>query len=206
MWHRLTMSPCAATVWLGRNERQMMIFCWHSLNISILWSGYKSPINRITLKQKKTYRTIYNIWWQIGHFEHFSPPETLQVQIQSQSGWSRFLVSILYSETAIVLHVQCTSAQCALRTTIQNCFLVVLVPQLILLYSTALISVSFALTSDSSFHQPCFALEVIQRPFAIGSFSLKSVLFHWSYFTTILCHWSHHQLMYIKYRTNEEKK
>ena len=50
---RLTMSPCAATVWLGRNERQMMIFCWHSLNISILWSGYKSATNRITLKQKK---------------------------------------------------------------------------------------------------------------------------------------------------------
>ena len=130
----------------------------------------------------------------------------LQVQIQSQSGWSRFLVSILYSETAIVLHVQCTSAQCALRTTIQNCFLVVLVPQLILLYSTALISVSFALTSDSSFHHPCFALEVVQRPFAIGSFSLKSVLFHRSYFTTFLCNWSHHQLMYIKYRTNEKKK
>ena len=102
---RLTMSPCAATVWLERNERQMMIFCWHSLNISILWSGYKSTTYRITLKQKKTFRTIYNIWWQIGHFEHFSPPETLQVQIQSQSGWSRFLVSILYSETAIVLHV-----------------------------------------------------------------------------------------------------
>ena len=53
---RLTMSPCAATVWLERNERQMMIFCWHSLNISILWSGYKSATNRITLKQKKYHR------------------------------------------------------------------------------------------------------------------------------------------------------
>ena len=100
-------NPISNLVWLGRNERQMMIFCWHSLNISILWSGYKSATNRITLKQQKTYRTIYNIWWQIGHFEHFSPPETLQVQIQSRRGWSRFLVSILYSETAIVLHVQC---------------------------------------------------------------------------------------------------
>ena len=42
-----------------------------------------------------------------------------KVQIQSRIGWSRFLVSIQRAP----LFCMCTSAQCALRTTIQNCFI-----------------------------------------------------------------------------------